>query len=148
MRPQLVVATVAAISSATPAVAELVRKPSPYPVAETVERLEATVKQRGLTVFARIDHAAAAKSIGQELRPTVLVIFGGPAAGTPLMQAEQTLGLSLPLKALVWQDASGAVWLGHDAVAAMAAERGLKDHPAIARVAGALEAIAGAALAK
>ena len=79
--------------------AELARKERPYPVNQTIERLEAVLKERGLTVFATIDHAAGAKTVNQQLRPTTLIIFGSPAAGTPLIQAEQTMGLSLPLKA-------------------------------------------------
>lgn len=81
---------------------------------ETMDRLEAAVKSKGMTVFARIDHAAGAAEVGLALRPTELLIFGNAKAGTPLMQAKQTIGLDLPLKALVWQDASGATWLSYD----------------------------------
>jgi uncharacterized protein (DUF302 family) len=130
---------------AFPADAELVRKESPYPVAQTVDRLEAEIKQRKLNVFAKIDHAAGAKQVGQDLRPTVLIIFGNPAVGTPLIQAEQTMGLSLPRKILAWQDAAGKVWLGYDAPSAMAAERAVdKSHPVIVKIAGALNGIADA----
>jgi uncharacterized protein (DUF302 family) len=130
-----------------PANAELVRKESPYPVSETIDRLEAAAKARGLVIFARVDHAAGAKKVGQELRPTVLIVFGSPAAGTPLIQAEQTMGLSLPLKALAWQDAAGKVWLGYDAPAGMAAERGVpRDHPAIGQITKALGGLTDAAI--
>ena len=74
---------------------------------ETMTRLEAEAKARGLAVFARVDHAAGAAAVGLALRPTDLLIFGAAKGGTPLMQAEQTIGIDLPLKALVWQDASG-----------------------------------------
>ena len=77
----------------------------------TIDRLEAMLKNKGITVFARIDHAAAAAAVGMPLRPTELLIFGDPRAGTPLMQADQTIGIDLPLKALVWEDASGATWI-------------------------------------
>jgi len=84
---------------------------SHHSVKDTIDRLEASLKAKGITVFARIDHAAGAKSVDLPLRPTELIIFGNPKAGTPLMQATQTIGLDLPLKALAWQDASGKVWL-------------------------------------
>jgi uncharacterized protein (DUF302 family) len=80
----------------------------------TMDRLENEVKARGMTVFARIDHAAGAEGAGLSLRPTELLIFGNAKGGTPLMQAVQTIGIDLPLKALVWQDASGATFLGYN----------------------------------
>ena len=80
----------------------------------TMDRLEAMLKNKGITVFARIDHAAAAAAVGMPLRPTELLIFGDPRAGTPLMQADQTIGIDLPLKALVWEDASGATWISYN----------------------------------
>ena len=78
---------------------------------ETMDRLEAAVKAKGMTVFARIDHAAGAAEAGLTLRPTELLIFGNARGGTPVMQVLQTMGIDLPLKALVWQDASGNTWL-------------------------------------
>jgi uncharacterized protein (DUF302 family) len=72
-----------------------------------MNRLEAEVKAKGMSVFARIDHAAGAAEVGLSLRPTELLIFGNAKGGTPLMQSIQTIGIDLPLKALVWQDASG-----------------------------------------
>jgi uncharacterized protein (DUF302 family) len=80
----------------------------------TMDRLEAMLKNKGITVFARIDHAAAAAAVGKPLRPTELLIFGDPRAGTPLMQADQTSVIDLPLKALVWEDASGATWISYN----------------------------------
>jgi uncharacterized protein (DUF302 family) len=74
------------------------------------DRLEAEVKAKGMMVFARIDHAAGAADAGLPLRPTEVLLFGNPKGGTPLMQAVQTVGIDLPLKALVWQDGSGTVW--------------------------------------
>jgi uncharacterized protein (DUF302 family) len=93
---------------------------SNHSVKETLDRLEASLKAKAITVFARIDHAAGAKSVGMELRPTELLIFGNPKAGTPLMQADQTIGLDLPLKVLAWQDAAGKVWLTYSGVAWLA----------------------------
>lgn len=81
---------------------------------ETMSRLAAAVTTRGISIMARIDHAAAAAAIGMELRPTEVLIFGNPQAGTPLMQAVQTVGIDLPLKALVWQDESGTTWLAYN----------------------------------
>ena len=78
---------------------------------ETMDRLEAEIKAKGMTVFARIDHAEGAAEVGLPLRPTELLIFGSAKAGTPLMQANQAIGIDLPLKALVLEDASGKVWL-------------------------------------
>ena len=87
---------------------------SSYGPKETMNRLETNVKAKGLTVFARIDHAAGAAEVGLVLRPTELLIFGNAKGGTPLMQAVQTIGIDLPLKALVWQDASGTTWLSYN----------------------------------
>jgi uncharacterized protein (DUF302 family) len=78
---------------------------------ETMNRLEAGVRAKGMTVFAHIDHAAGATAAGLSLPPTDLLIFGNAKAGTPLMQSVQTIGIDLPLKVLVWQDASGTTWL-------------------------------------
>jgi len=80
---------------------------------DTMDRLEAAVRAKKMTVFARIDHAAGAAAVGLSLRPTELLIFGNARAGTLLMQAEQTIGIDLPLKALVWQDASGTTRLSY-----------------------------------
>lgn len=74
---------------------------------DTMKRLEAEVKAKGLTVFAHVDHAAGAAAVGLPLRPTDLIIFGNAKGGTPLMQQAQTVGIDLPLKALVWQDEQG-----------------------------------------
>ena len=92
---------------------------------ETMDRLEAEVKAKGLTVFARIDHAAGAAEAGLPLRPTDLLIFGNAKGGTPLMQAEQAIGIDLPLKMLVWQDASGATWLSYNDPTWLAKRHGL-----------------------
>jgi uncharacterized protein (DUF302 family) len=88
--------------------------PSDYDPKETMDRLVAAVTHRGAAVLARIDHAAAAASVGLTLRPTEALVFGIPRAGTPLMQAVQTMGIDLPLRALVWRDEAGATWLGYN----------------------------------
>ena len=81
---------------------------------ETMDRLDAEIRAKGMEVFARIDHAAGAAEVGLTLRPTELVIFGNARGGTPLMQASQTTGIDLPLKVLVWQDAADKTWLSYN----------------------------------
>lgn len=81
---------------------------------ETMDRLAAAVTTRGISIMARIDHAAAAAAIGMELPPTEVLIFGNPRVGTPLMQAVQTVGIDLPLQALVWRDEEGTTWLAYN----------------------------------
>ncbi len=81
---------------------------------ETMDRLAGAVTAKGMTVFARIDHAAGATAVNLTLAPTEVLIFGHAKGGTPLMQARQTIGIDLPLKALVWQDAEGKTWLSYN----------------------------------
>ncbi len=92
----------------------LVTLPSSFVAKDTMDKLEAAVKAKSLTVFARIDHAAGAAAVGMPLRPTELLIFGNARGGTPLMQAHQAAGIDLPLKALVYEDAAGKVWLAYN----------------------------------
>jgi uncharacterized protein (DUF302 family) len=89
--------------------------PSPYSVPETLARLESILKERGVTVFARVDHSGEAEKAGLKMRPTQLLIFGSPKAGTPLMVATPSVAIDLPLKALAWEDESGRVWLSCNA---------------------------------
>jgi uncharacterized protein (DUF302 family) len=103
----------------------LVTIASRHPVKETLDRAAATVQAKGMTVFARIDHAAGAKDVGMALRPTELLIFGNAKAGTPLMKAQQAIGIDLPLKLLAWEDESGKVWLSYNDPAWLAARHGL-----------------------
>ena len=93
----------------------------------TLDRLESEVKARGITVFARIDHAAGASEVGLALRPTELLSLGNATAGTPLMQAAQTIGIGLPLKALAWEDASDRVWLSYNDPGWLAQRHGLDE---------------------
>ena len=101
---------------------ELVTLPSAHGVPETVARLKALLAQKGIEVFAHIDHAAAARKVGLPLRPTQVLIFGNPKAGTPLMQSRQTVGLELPLRALAWEDEEGKAWLTYRRVADLAGQ--------------------------
>lgn len=98
--------------------------PSAHSAKGTIDRLEADIKAKGMTVFARVDHAAGAKAVGMALRPTELLIFGNARGGTPLMQAAQTIGIDLPLKALAWEDADGKVWLSYNEPAWIAGRHG------------------------
>src|SRR5262249_34685098 len=104
---------------------------------ETMDRLVAAVKAKGLTVFARVDHAAGAAEVGLPLRPTDLLIFGNARGGTPLMQAAQSIGIDLPLKALVWQDEQGRTWLSYNDPAWLAQRHGVDAQrvPAVAAIA-------------
>ena len=95
--------------------AGIVKIQSVHGVADTLDRLERSLKERGLTVFARIDFSGDAARAGLELRPEQMLIFGNPKAGTPLMQAIPQSGIDLPLKALVWEDAEGKTWLAYNA---------------------------------
>jgi uncharacterized protein (DUF302 family) len=91
----------------------LVTVKSSYGAKETADRVERLTKERGMTLFNRIDHADGARTVGMPLRPTEVLIFGNPQGGTPLMMCEQRVGIDLPLKVLVWEDGNGAVWIGY-----------------------------------
>jgi uncharacterized protein (DUF302 family) len=92
----------------------LVNLRSSYAVPETVNRIEGALQARNLTIFARVDHSGEAEKVGLKMRPTQLIIFGSPKAGTPVMVAAPTTAIDLPLKALVWEDADGKVWLSYN----------------------------------
>jgi uncharacterized protein (DUF302 family) len=112
-----------------------------------MNRLEAIVKERGLTVFARVDHAGGAAKVGKTIRPTELLIFGNPQGGTPFIECAQTVGIDLPLKALVWEDASAQVWLGYNDTAYLARRHEVPACAAAANLAKAVAALAAAAVA-
>jgi len=88
--------------------------PSSLGPKETMDRLLTEIRAKGMNVFARIDHAAGAAEVGLKLRPTKLILFGNALGGTPLMQSVQTVGIDLPLKVLVWQDAEGKTWVSYN----------------------------------
>ena len=125
----------------------LIAVKSPRGAKDTMSRLEEVVKQRGLNVFARIDHAAGAAKIGKTLRPTELLIFGSPQGGTPFMECEQTVGIDLPLKALVWEDSSGQVWLGYNDPEFLAQRHAASKCPAVENLRKALAGITESATA-
>jgi uncharacterized protein (DUF302 family) len=119
--------------------------PSAHSVKDTIDRLESEVKSKGLTVFARIDHAAGAKAVDMPLRPTELLIFGNARGGTPLMQAAQTSGIDLPLKALAFEDAAGKTWLSYNEPAWIAGRHGAATSEVAQRLGVALKGLAKAA---
>jgi len=133
------------LAMAVPAAAQsgdLVTKKSAHDMAKTAERLETAIKSRGATIIAKVDHAAGAKANGLDLQPTLVVIFGNPKLGTPLMQSVQTAGLDLPLKVLVWQDAGGVVQVGYWMPAALGRAHGIKDRDEVLKtMTGALATI-------
>ena len=108
--------------------ADLVTLPSAHGADETVVRLKSLLSKKGIQVFADIDHAAGAQKVGLSLRPTRLLVFGNPQAGTPLMQSQQTIGLDLPLRILVWEDEAGKVWLAYHRPAYLAQRHGIHGH--------------------
>lgn len=116
--------------------------PSVHAAQTTMDRLEAIAKARDLKIFARIDHAAGARSIDQALRPTELLIFGHPKGGTPLLQCDQRYGFELPLRVLAWEDAQGRNWLGYKAPAAYAKPADPACEAALKRLVGALDGMA------
>ena len=109
---------------------------SPLSGAETVSRLESVLRAKGLTIFARIDHSGEATKAGLEMPFAQVLIFGSPKAGTPLMIAAPTLAIDLPLKALVWEDAEGKVWVTYNAPDYLEKRHGVA-HELLANIAGA-----------
>lgn len=87
---------------------------SPMKAKATMDKFEAIVKEKGMNVFARVDHAAGAQRVNKTLRPTELLIFGNPQGGTPFMECAQSVGIDLPLKALAWEDKDGQTWIGYN----------------------------------
>jgi uncharacterized protein (DUF302 family) len=92
----------------------IVSKPSKHSVEQTVEALTSILKSKGVAVFGLVDHSGEAEKVGLKMRPTKLVIFGNPKAGTPLMLASPSSAIDLPLKILVWEDGQGKVWLSYN----------------------------------
>lgn len=119
---------------------------SAHDVNETINRLEAALRAKGVTIFARIDHAANARGVDVALRPVQLLIFGNPKLGSPLLASNPMVGLDLPMKALAWEDADGKVWLGYTAAATIAERYRIEDRAAVIdKMTGALRNFAAAA---
>ncbi len=140
---RLIALAAAATLAAMPALAGsdgMVQKTSPHDVPTTVDRLEAAFEGTNIGVIARIDHAANAAGTEMELRPTTLLIFGNPAHGTELMQASQTIGLDLPMRVLVYEDADGTTHLVYPELGELAERHGIdQDHEMIKRMTGGLD---------
>ena len=141
------VALLALSATVAQAAEGFISMPSAHGPKATMDKLEAIVKAKGMKVFARIDHAKGAASVGKTLRPTELIIFGNPQGGTPFMQCAQTVGIDLPLKALVWQDAEGRTWLGYTDPVWIAARHGSGECAVVPVLAKALSGLANAATA-
>ncbi len=105
----------------------LVSQPSPYTFSETVSKFEAVLKSKGLIVFAKVDHSGEAEKVGIKMRPTQLIIFGNPKAGTPVMLASPTMAIDLPLKVLIAEDDSGKVLVTFNSPAYLQTRHGVKD---------------------
>jgi uncharacterized protein (DUF302 family) len=143
-----VLATLLALSSAAFGADGLVAVKSPFAAKDTMDRFEENAKQRGLNVFARVDHAAGAAKSGKTLRPTEVLVFGNPQGGTPFMECAQSVGIDLPLKALVWEDAQGQVWLGYNDPAFLAQRHGVPQCPAVGGLSKALSGLAEATVGR
>ena len=122
---------------ADPVETDLVTLLSAHGVTETVERLKALLAEKGIELFAHVDHAAGARQVGLPLRPTQVLIFGNPRAGTPLMQSRQTIGLDLPLRILVWEDDRAKTWLTYRRLEFLAQLHGLRDRDEVVKALGA-----------
>ncbi len=126
-----------------------IKMASAHDAATTLDRLEAIFKTKGITVFARVDHAAGAKKIGEDMAPTQLLLFGNPKLGTPLMKVNREAGFDLPLKALAWTDDDGKTWLAVTDPAALKTRYGLDAAAAvIEKMTGAVTAMSKKATSK
>jgi uncharacterized protein (DUF302 family) len=135
-------------SFSTSSKAGLITISSSHSATETVNRFEAALKEKGIHLFAKIDHGEGAKTVGLSLRPTIVLLFGNPQAGTPLMQSNQTIGIDLPLKALVWEDEKGKVWLTYNDPEYLAERHNITDQAdAVKAMSSGLQALAKASAA-
>ena len=124
----------------------LVKKLSARSVQTTMNSLENLVRNKGLTVFARIDHAAGATKVGEEMLPTQLLIFGNPAIGTKLMTSQRSVAIDLPIKVLIWEEPDGKVWIAYNDPAYLAERHGIDDRDAVLeKMAGAVRGLVSAA---
>ena len=119
----------------------VVVKRSANSVAVTLDKLAAIVAEKGFGIVARVDHAAAAAKVGEQLRPTQVLIFGNPKVGTALMKSNQRIGLDLPIRVVAWEDESGAVWVAYHTPQSLVAGHGIADRAKVVeRMTGALGA--------
>jgi len=124
----------------------LITKKSQFGPGETLDRLEAVLEKKGITIFARISHTRGAEGVGIELRPTELLIFGNPKLGSHFFTSRQTAGIDLPMKALAWEDTDGQVWLTYNDPQYIAGRHGIDDREAIVqKMTGALDSLTNVA---
>lgn len=145
---RLIFASLLAASSVAFGADGLVTIKSPFTAEETTNRFEENANLRSLTVFARVDHAAGATKIGKTLRPTEGLIFGNPQGGTPFIECARSVGIDLPLKALVWEDAQGQVWLAYNDPAFLAKRHGVTESPIVTSMSKALSGLAEATIVR
>jgi uncharacterized protein (DUF302 family) len=137
------------VTGAAQAQDSLIVKQSAHSVGETLDRLASAAEEKGLKVFNRVDHAAGAQGAGLDLRPTQTLVIGNPNAGTPLMQSDQRLALSLPLRVAAWQDEDDTVWVGYWSPKVFAVQYGISDQAErLANMAAALDGLTDAAIAE
>ncbi len=114
----------------------LIQVKSPYTVEQTLDRFEQAARNKGMTIFTRIDHAAGAARVDKQLRPTALLIFGNPRIGTQLMQSNQAVAIDLPMKALAWKDQDGQVWLAYNDPEYLVKRHAITDRDAVVQKIG------------
>ena len=150
MNALLKIGAVAALSGVVTLAAAadgLVAVKSPHSAKITMDKLEAVAKEKGLNIFARIDHAAGAAKVGKTLRATEVLVFGNPQGGTPFMECAQSVGIDLPLKALVWQDEASQVWVGYNDPVWIAQRHGAESCAVVPNLQKALQGRTAAAVA-
>lgn len=136
-----------ALSAESAAASDLITKPSIHSVDVTIDRLVSAVEMVGAKVFARVDHAAGAASIGSELRPTQMLMFGNPKLGTPALQLSQSVGLDLPLRVVAYQDAAGQVFLAYHAPSKLSDTHAIPaDAEVLTKMTGALDKLTSKAV--
>jgi uncharacterized protein (DUF302 family) len=134
------------LPAAVSADGHMLSKRSNHSVAETLDRLTAAVEKKGFKVFARVNHAAGAASVGKSMPATELLIFGNPKVGTALMSSRRSVGLDLPIRVLAWDDGDGKVWIGYTPPATLASRHGITNRgPVIAKMTAALAGLTDAA---
>jgi uncharacterized protein (DUF302 family) len=143
---RIIAGTMLALSAVSASAADgLIAVKSAHSVKDTMDRFETAAKGKGLNIFLRVDHAAGAKKIGKDLRPTELLVFGNPQGGTPLMECAQTAGIDLPLKVLAWQDGAGQSWLGYNDPAFLAKRHQADNCPVVSNLQKVLAGLAAEA---
>ncbi len=146
MRQRIFLMILLLLGTAVEAADGLITMKSSHKVSQTMDRLETAAKDAGLVVFARINHGEQAGRVGLGLRPTELLILGSPKVGTQLMQSNQRIGVDLPMRMLVWEDADGKVWLGYLSAAKLLKRYGIKNRAELqTKMSGLLAKLARAA---